>query len=251
MLLDEQEEAVETLLERLGTVEAVADSLGVSTDSVSLWRQRKRVAKGLTRQKLLSVVRQIGNSVMEAKSSIPNRGRKLTKDRRNQIKLELKKLKLAPPEVRAATLRALLSKSGLTITALADAFGIHENTLKYYLDPNCEMLMKTETAMRIADFAKKLKAGPAPKNLKQRLEAALEKLIGKDLLSTGFFDWDPRRAAAANKISTFTGLHNRTVRRYLPPLKSKRIPEAVVAAFELAAADLGNILQENSGSPDQ
>lgn len=243
-MLNEQKNAVDELIARLGTVEAVASYLGVSTDSVTHWRNRKVAAKGLARRKLLQALEDTAE--MESESAAPQSGRHFSKKTRRNIETELKKLELAPPSVRAATLRELLTISGFSIAALARELKIHENTLKYYLDPECEILMTLDTARKIYEFSENLKGKPVSEvSLQARLENALRKLLGDKILKNGFYDRDIRRAIAAGKISANTNLHERTIRRYFPPLKNRRFPPAVVEAFEKAAEELGNIIDSH------
>lgn len=244
-LLREQHIAVEKLIAECGSVEAAAAHLGVSADSIHNWR-KETVATGLTRAKLLESVKK------EVPKAPPKRGGRqprydVAPDKRHSLEKYLADMRLAPPELRAATLRALLEKSKLTIAAMAREIAVHENTLKDYLNPNYNRMMSLETAAKIAEFEKKITSEGSPRaKLIERLRQALLILLGAELVEGGFQERDWRRADAAKKIGTAAGISDRTVRRYFPPfqLDNSRVPATVVEAFEKAAKELGNVVSK-------
>lgn len=248
-LLREQKKAVKQLINDCGSVEAAAGFVGVSPDSFFNWRSGRAVAKGLIRKKLLESMED-GKKTSSPKAS--KRGGSqprfdIKQEERKRQEKQLEKLGLAPPSVRVSNLRTLLEQSGLSITALARALALHENTLQNYLNPAYQRLISPSTAVRIQAFKDKIDRNlPGPSSLEDRLKLSLEKLLGAELVDKGFNARDWRRAATAKKISEHTGLHTRTVRRYFPPLnlKNRRIPPHVVEAFEKAAEELGNLLRK-------
>lgn len=250
-LLEEQINAVERLIAEYLTVEAAAASVGVSTDSLTLWRSGKTLARGLIRRKLLAAAVAMTKNANRLQ---PERGGVFPRfdiepEKREKLEIQLRKLRLAPPPVRADNLRNLLNRSRLSITTLAREIGIHENTLKDYLNPQYTRLMSLKTAGKIEAFRQKLEGGGvAPISLEERLKKALEILLGKKIVAEGFYERDLRRTRAAEKLSAATGLSSRAIRRYFPPFEfaERRLPEYVVEALEQAAAEHGDLLS----SPD-
>ena len=245
-MLEEQHTAVEQLITECGSVEAAAAHLGVAASSVHNWR-KEIVATGLIRVKLLESVK-----TDNPKTTIKRGGSQprydIEPDKREILEKELADMRLAPPEVRAATLRALLDKSELTIAAMAREISVHTITLIDYLNPEYKRMMSLETAVKIVEFEKRIDRDGSPRTkLIERLKQALLTLLGAELVERGFYERDPRRAAAAKKIAVAAGISDRTVRRYFPPLKfeNSRVPPTVVEAFEKAAASLGNVVSKN------
>lgn len=242
-MLEEQHIAVEQLITECGSVEAAAALLGVSADSIFNWR-KEIVATGLIRNKLLEAVKKtVPKSAAKRGGSQPRYD--VESGKRQQLEKELADMRLAPPEIRAATLRALLEKSKMTIAALARALAVHENTLKDYLNPNYKRMMSLETATKIVEFEKTIESEGSPRaKLIERLRQALTVLLGEELVERGFHERDWRRAEAAKKIAPAAGISDRTVRRYFPPLNldNSRVPITIVEAFEKAADELGNVI---------
>lgn len=245
-LLKEQHIAVEQLIIECGSVEAAAAHLGVSADSIHNWR-KEIVATGLIRAKLLEAVKtDVPKTATKRGGSQPRYD--VEPDKRKLLEEALGDMRLAPPEIRAATLRALLEKSKLTIAAMAREISVHENTLKDYLNPNYSRMMSLETAEKIAEFEKRINSEGSPRaKLIERLRQALLVLLGAELVERGFHERDWRRSEAAKKIATVAGISDRTVRRYFPPLQleNSRVPETIVEVFEKAAEELGNVVSKN------
>lgn len=253
-LLNEQQNLVGQILEKLGSVEAAAVYIGVSTDSINNWLKDEDdavIAKGLTRQKLLDAAQRLKTGDIKPPVALKRGGGgdryDIEPDKRAQLETKLIELRLMPPEVRAATLRELLEKSKLTIAALAREIEIHENTLKDYLNPEYTRLMTLATAQRIQALQEKLeeKLEEESDSPRKRLEKALSTLLSEEIVRKGFEKRDWRRMQAAEIIAPKVGLSARNVRRYLPPLEltKRRLPLRVVEAFE-NAAESGSILSK-------
>lgn len=247
ILIDEQKQIIDELLASLGTVERVAEFVGVSPDSINNWMKRATVAKSLYRKKLLAAHKQLSTE----KTTVPDEKRRRHASPRGKLNTTkhekiLKELKLHPPKTRVSFLHKLLDESKLSIYKFALKIKIHENTLKKYLNPEYSSPMNLETARRISEFAEDLKNnGVSADTNKERLEKALLTLLGENIFKEGFYPRDIRRAQAVEKISAHTKLATRTVRRYLPPVDNKKIPDVVVEAFEKAADDLGLIVSDS------
>jgi transcriptional regulator with XRE-family HTH domain len=76
----------------------------------------------------------------------------------------------------------------------------------------------------------------------ERFIKAIRKLLGDELLKTGFADKDPRKAAFIKILEDETGISYRTLYRYLPPYGTDlRVKENLTRAVEDAARTLGRL----------
>lgn len=249
ILLEEQQIAVEVLITATGSIQAAADYLDVSVDSINRWRKEGVLAQEITRQKLLDAAKNAATGTFRQELPIRKRGGSqprydLKSEERHDLESQLIILRLAPPEVRAATLKALLEKTKLSIPELARALGVHRNTLNDYLNPKYKRMMSLETASKIEEFERVTSSQSEPEGTPPaRLQKALTTLLGEELVEKGFHARDWRRANAAEKIAAVSGLNVRTIRRYFPPLtiNDRRLPLWVVEAFEKAAEQLGDV----------
>lgn len=255
-LLTDQQQAIKLIVTEFGSMERAATAIGVSSESLFNWRSGRHLAQGLTRRKLFRMLEnlprldQTDTDESVRPTAVRGGSRIISPENVKRHQKKLAKLNLEPPDVRVETVSRLLANSGLTRKLLAARLEVHANTLQDYLNPAYESLMKLATARKIKTIEKNLekrKSGWSDNSPAERLGTALKTLLGKELVKSGFKKRDKRRIIIAEKLSRVTGLHTRTIRRYLPIIDLKinrRFSPHVIEAFEKAASELGNIADD-------
>jgi hypothetical protein len=125
---------------------------------------------------------------------------------------------------------------------LAALLGVSNTVIKKYLNPSYVGRVPYSVAKQVQSLRESRGGEQDPLSLVERFDVAARRLFGQ-YYYTGFATCDRRSASAVRRLSSLTGLTERTIYRHLPPYgPESNPPRTIVEAFELAARKLANLV---------
>jgi hypothetical protein len=251
----EQQRALDGLYRQGCSRPTVAQLVGVTPNTVRSWEKAVKMARGRTRARLLSLASNLasGSEILHAKSPI-TRGR-ISKEEHEMRTLAMKGAELWPLNVCARKLKALVEVAkamNVTTDEIIKWLGVGRRTFYDYLSPDNARLMPVEVVGRLQSFAAAIEVSAArgicklaPQTLQMRFRQA-SIILFEEYYIIGFANRDIVKEDALRTLTEVTGYNQRTLRRYLPlPADDRRIPRAMVEAFEDCARLLGSVVRSS------
>lgn len=251
----QQQAALEDLYRKGYSNTTVARLVGVTPNTVRAWDKAVKMARGRTRARLLSIANKPESElkILGANSSII-RGR-ISKEERERRVIAMEEAGLWPPDVCARKLKALVrdaKAANVTTDEIIGLLGVGGHTFYDYLDEGNTRLMSVEVIERLQSFAAAIGVNaewgsyqPEPRTLEMRFRQA-SIILFEEYYVVGFAARDIVKENTLRKMGEVTGYNERTLRRYLPlRADNRRVPRAIVEAFEDGARLLGSVVRSS------
>jgi len=239
-----QQEALDKLFACGWTLRRIAVATGVSDVSVLGWEKKGILARPGPHARLIAAAM---NASQEIDSVLARTRGRLNKEQRNHRDQLLKQCGLYNTAGRINTLREIMREHRLKVPEMATRLGIGRTTLQRYLDPRYTGAVVYPAAKRIQSLRESQILEPDGLSLDERFHLAARRLFGR-YYDTGFPENDRRNYCMIRRLSSLTGLAQRTIYNNLPPYDSKpshgprsQPRRKLVEAFELAAHLLANL----------
>jgi transcriptional regulator with XRE-family HTH domain len=238
-----QHEALDKLFRCGWTMEQVAAAVGVRSGSVLRWKRKEGLASPGPHTKLIAAAK---NSCPPDNIIPARKNGRLTEEQKRRRDQLLKQWGLGDPVSRSNTLQEIVREYRLRVSELAAKLGVGKYTALKYLDPQYTGGVAYPVAERIQALrARGIEHGAL--SLDERFQIAARRLFGR-YYDTGFPANDRRNLCMIRRLSSLTGITERTIYRNLPPydFESSQHPRLgpsrkLVEAFELAARLLANL----------
>lgn len=251
----EQQRAIDELAGKGLNRTEIARLVGVTPNSLRMWDQAEKLARGRTRELLLSYARtQCGELPETVFGPCARRGRLSDEESRRRV-MAMREAGLWPPTERARKLQSLLevaARKDITATELITLLGASRRLFYSYLSLNSSSLMPVETVQRYGNLSGLLgsggNSGSGGSSIALTLEERLTQaslILFEEYHYTGFDARDPVKDYALKTLAQATGFHERTLRRYLPLRADpqRRASRVMINALEIAARKFGALVR--------
>jgi DNA-binding transcriptional regulator YiaG len=251
----EQQKAIDELAGKGLNRTEIARLVGVTSNSLRMWDRAEKLARGRTRELLLSYSRmprgELPNTVF---GRCARRGRLSEEESRRRM-MTMKEVGLWPPIERARKLQFLLevaARKDITATELITLLGASRRSFYSYLSLNNSSLMPVEMVRRYGNLSSLLGIGGNGGSGWSSIALTLEErfaqaslILFEEYHYTGFDARDPVKDYALKTLAQATGFHERTLRRYLPLRADpqRRAPRVMIETLEATARKFGSLVR--------
>lgn len=240
--LIEQSSWINDLIMRGWTYASLDRELDVRSDTISRWHNQKSVARGVGREKLAALHRL--RKRPSAQGEVHGLIGPISAAERAARDAKAKRYGLHEPEKRAATIKKLAKRCGLTLPQMARFLNIGYKTIHKYADPTHKRAIAPVVLDALVNMILTQRNG-ATLSHEGQFHNLARRLYGK-YYDSGFEPGSDERLRVFDILLVYTGLSRRALYAYIPARggfgKQKLRPSK---AFIRKLEELVNLLEPN------